>query len=84
MCGLKEYGNIDEKSSESVRIGGGRPLLKELTTDSLKSLCSRFNFIYAWLKLLESNYASSCYGYQENMKQLFHKITTKNPEVTPE
>ena len=84
MCGLNAYDKLHKTFSLSVSAGSGLPLPNDSTTDSLKYLGVIINFIYTWLKVLESNLAWICTAYQYKTKELFVYIFTTNPTPTPE
>ena len=45
-------------------------------------LCLSLKFIDTWLKLVESKYTWIYIGYQENMIELFQKISKTEPRPT--
>ena len=67
MCVSNTYEKLHEKLSDELIIDSGRPLPEDSTTDSLKSLNVRINFIDKWLKISASNFAWRCCAYADKM-----------------
>ena len=56
--------------------GGGRPIPKNATTESLEAIGATLNFIGCWLELFHRNCEGRWKMYNEDMKKLFKQITT--------
>ena len=52
MCGLNTCNKLHEKFSDKECTFGGRPLPEVSTTDSIKSIMVRINFIDKYFKAL--------------------------------
>ena len=80
MCSIYAYEREHQSSiCDDVRSGGGCPLPKKSTTESLESPGTSKYFIGCWLKELEHNFLELCHLYTHFMKGLFQKIPVELP-----
>ena len=63
--------------------GGDKPLPYGSTTDALKSLCDKLNFIGIWLPTFERNYVWICNKYKK-MKDFSKQVTLTMTDFKPD
>ena len=68
MCDLYAYDKENYKSTDPTDFGGGIPLPKYSTTDSIVYLCVNINFIGNWLNVLVKTFAWIRCDHQYNTK----------------